>query len=252
MGEHWRGCAGDGTFIQDTFGLIDTFDALCRLTDLSSALARHLARCGVTHFAVARLPPPGQEAMAPLVLIDHWPVGWMRHYDDRRYAHHDPVLTRMVARSDPFAWADLPIDRRTMPTAHRIMVEAAEAGLVEGFTVPIFDQSGMQGCVTMAGPELDPRCDVRRAVHMLALFGFGAAERLHGAAARAEAEPLTEREREVLRWLAAGHSQAAVADVLGIAERTVENHLRNARLKLNARNATHAVVSAIQRREIRL
>lgn len=42
---------------------------------------------------------------------------------------------------------------------------------------------------------------------------------------------LTEREAEVLRLLASGQSQKAVARELGISRKTVEAHIHNAKLR---------------------
>lgn len=62
--------------------------------------------------------------------------------------------------------------------------------------------------------------------------------------------PLSSREREVLRLIATGKSQADVAAILRISERTVEQHVRNARRKLNVANTIQAVVEALARGEI--
>ncbi len=61
---------------------------------------------------------------------------------------------------------------------------------------------------------------------------------------------LTTREKEVLQWIAAGKSQAETAILLNISERTVEQHVRNSKLKLNAVNTIQAVVDAIALGEI--
>ncbi len=61
---------------------------------------------------------------------------------------------------------------------------------------------------------------------------------------------LSPREREVLHWIASGKSQVEVALILGISERTVEQHVRNARQKLNAVNTVQTIAEAITRREI--
>ncbi|MTV25638.1 response regulator transcription factor [Nitriliruptoraceae bacterium ZYF776] len=53
-------------------------------------------------------------------------------------------------------------------------------------------------------------------------------------------DPLTERERDVLRLAAAGHPNARVAEELHLAEGTVRNYLSNAIAKLGARNRTDA------------
>ncbi len=63
---------------------------------------------------------------------------------------------------------------------------------------------------------------------------------------------LSDREREVLHCIAAGKTQAQVGQLLGISDRTVEQHIRSARRKLKAENTVHAVVEALAKGEIRL
>ncbi|MEJ2266918.1 MAG: LuxR C-terminal-related transcriptional regulator [Anaerolineales bacterium] len=53
--------------------------------------------------------------------------------------------------------------------------------------------------------------------------------------------PLTERELEVLQWLAEGLSNKAIADRLVVAPSTVKQHLKNIYGKLDAHNRTQAV-----------
>jgi DNA-binding CsgD family transcriptional regulator len=57
---------------------------------------------------------------------------------------------------------------------------------------------------------------------------------------------LTQREQEVLRLLASGHSAKEVAQTLAITARTVESHIDRVRLKTRTRNRTHMVAHAIQ------
>ncbi|MFI9363543.1 response regulator transcription factor [Kitasatospora sp. NPDC053057] len=54
------------------------------------------------------------------------------------------------------------------------------------------------------------------------------------------ADPLTERERELLRAVAEGEGNAAIAARLCLAEGTVRNYLSGAMAKLGARNRTDA------------
>ncbi|BAK76346.1 two component transcriptional regulator, LuxR family [Pseudogulbenkiania sp. NH8B] len=60
-------------------------------------------------------------------------------------------------------------------------------------------------------------------------------------------DPLTEREREVLLLLAAGHSNKMVAASLEISVRTVEAHRLNLRRKLGAENVAALVKYAMER-----
>lgn len=66
-------------------------------------------------------------------------------------------------------------------------------------------------------------------------------------AAWGTAEVITDREREVLRLVGDGHTNADIADVLSLAEGTVRNYLSSAILKLGARNRTEAHARARDR-----
>ena len=59
-------------------------------------------------------------------------------------------------------------------------------------------------------------------------------------------ERLTRREREVLRWMAEGCTNAEIAERLCLAIGTVRNHVGRILEKLGARDRTHAVRLAIE------
>ena len=60
-------------------------------------------------------------------------------------------------------------------------------------------------------------------------------------------EALSEREIQVLRFVALGNSNRQAATGLGITEETVKAHMKNICAKLNANDRTHAVTIAIRR-----
>jgi DNA-binding NarL/FixJ family response regulator len=60
------------------------------------------------------------------------------------------------------------------------------------------------------------------------------------------ADTLSEREVEILRLVANGHSNAEISTKILISENTVKYHLKHISQKLNARNRTEAVTAAIQ------
>ena len=59
-------------------------------------------------------------------------------------------------------------------------------------------------------------------------------------------EPLTPRETEVLRLMAAAYTNREIAEALGTAEGTVKIHVSNILAKLGARDRTHAVLRALE------
>jgi DNA-binding NarL/FixJ family response regulator len=61
------------------------------------------------------------------------------------------------------------------------------------------------------------------------------------------ADPLTTREREVLRLMAGGYSNREIADALGTAEGTIKNHVSSVLSKLGVRDRTRAVLRGLER-----
>jgi two-component system NarL family response regulator len=58
--------------------------------------------------------------------------------------------------------------------------------------------------------------------------------------------PLTERETEILHLITTGKQNKEIAGALGLAERTVEQHLTNLYRKLGVSNRTEAAIQTIQ------
>ena len=57
---------------------------------------------------------------------------------------------------------------------------------------------------------------------------------------------LSEREIEILRLVAEGHSNAAISGEVSLSENTVKYHLKNAMQKLNAHTRVEAVIAAMR------
>lgn len=58
-------------------------------------------------------------------------------------------------------------------------------------------------------------------------------------------EPLTDREKTILRLLAGGYSNKEISDLLAISDGTVKNHISSLLSKLGVRDRTRAVLKAI-------
>jgi two-component system response regulator DesR len=96
--------------------------------------------------------------------------------------------------------------------------------------------AGAHGYLLKARPARDLADAVRRIHHGLRVIDPDLATE-----AWAEADPLTERERQVLRLTADGVSTAAVAKQLNLSAGTVRNYLSEAIEKLGAANRIDAV-----------
>ena len=93
-----------------------------------------------------------------------------------------------------------------------------------------------------------PLADLPRAIAIVAHGGTYLDPLLGGSlvGSSRQAEQLTAREREVLRLLSNGHTNAEVGVHLYLSPETVRTHVRNAVVRLGARNRTQAVAKALR------
>ncbi|WP_030926828.1 response regulator [Streptomyces sp. NRRL S-646] len=107
-------------------------------------------------------------------------------------------------------------------------------------------EAGARGYVLKAGPPED----LFRAVRSAAEGGLGLAADVVGDLVGQVVSPapeLTQREREVVRLMADGHSNRSIADALYLAEATVKTHLVRIYRKLGVDNRAAAVAEAVRR-----
>jgi len=72
-------------------------------------------------------------------------------------------------------------------------------------------------------------------------------EKTNGTIVPPKSTVLTTREREVLRFVADGHTAQEIATILFLSMDTVETHRRNIIRKLKGKNIVNAVVNAIRK-----
>jgi len=239
----------------DVNAVLEPIEVLNHLNDpedIFSHLEKHLARYGFTSFLVSRLPSQHQR-LEPYILLNGWSLDWYYQYTKVNHYESDPVARHCFTTPNPFTWDELPSDLLESREAQLVMDEAVEFGLGQGFTVPIHGFFNSLALVTMAGPWIEMSPCERHLVHLMSIFAHSAAERT----VRKIDLPktiglLSERERDILRWLTEGLTLIEAKERLGITENTVNEYMRRIRRKLGARTAVQAVVEALLRREIQL
>jgi DNA-binding NarL/FixJ family response regulator len=160
-----------------------------------------------------------------------------------------PVLggieaTRRIHSRQP----QLPIVMLTMHGEQALRQEAIAAGASAFLTKDCSMQEVVETVVQTAGGEVAFSTGIAAAIlHELGGAGVGAPDPLE----RTES-PLTPREEEILQLIADGCSTTEVADHLYISQKTVKNHLASIYAKLDARDRTQAVLSAVRIGIVRL
>lgn len=222
---------------------------LTRFADVGARLRTAMAQFGCEYVIFTGLPGCGQR-LDDLILFDAWHPEHLRAYLDRRLVHVCPVARHCRRTILPFEWWTAPYDPEREPGSAEAMALLAEFGLRRGLAIPVPAPGKPDRAVAVSGARLDLSDGSKQALHLLAMYGF---ERLAELAAPGSRVPgLSNREREVLTWVAYGKSADQVAEILGITTRTVNEHTNTARAKLNAANRAHAVALALEQRLIQL
>jgi len=233
------------------FDAVDHFEQLDSPVEVIACLATVLRRFGYTSFLITDVPevPSGRQ---PNFLLNGWPADWTELYIRENFYKDDPIAAWGRRTVHPFEWSEVEahIDPERCPRSMDVLRAGREFRRNAGFVVPIYHPDGPMSAVTMCGehPDLDP--DAKRAIHFISLYAHSKAASLMK---QREPDPnytLTEGEREVLSWTAAGKSAWEISVILDIAEATVVWRLKQASTKLNAVNKLQAVVNAIRTKQI--
>jgi LuxR family quorum sensing-dependent transcriptional regulator len=232
---------------KDALDFIESLDRVVTVDAAMDAIENAFAQFGFRTLIITGLPHP-QERFEQVVLAKRWPAEWFRLYTANDYIRVDPVARQCRRSFNPFEWCEAPFDADDEPRAAEVMNRARDFNMSRGFIVPVHGDGTHNACVSVGGTHLDLNRRSKPALHLMAMYGF---ERVRRLLAPAHAAPrLTPREREVLAWAGQGKSAWETGEILGISQRTVEEHLAAATRKLGAVNRTRAVAIAIRDRII--
>lgn len=226
-----------------TIAAIERSDSLSALTRAVRAFARSR---GFDRFVLYSSMPSRQEVIEHV----HWAEGdWFgdgAQVDAKTYLKSCPVNHHILETDRPFFWT-----KRGGPGSETYRVVPSPRGLgIHGWQVPVFGPHGLMGAMSFGGRHIDDSLATRLA---LTLIGQAALRRVMSFSPYpGETAPslLTPREQTVMRWMAAGKRQAEAAAIMGLSERTIENHLRRIRQRLGAKTTAEALRMAIRSGEV--
>ena len=198
---------------------------------------------GYDRFILYAAPLFGDDIIDELLWMEGDWVGEGGEFDPDTYLARCPVNRHVLETDLPFFWTKT---GEPGHDAYRIIRRPSGPGL-HGLQVPVFGHAGLIGAMSFGGTAIDSSVDTRSALTLIAAAALHAAQRLAGPKEPASMPHLSDRELQVMRWVASGRRQADIALVLGLSERTIENHLRRIRKRLGATStaqAMHLVVRA--------
>lgn len=233
--------------------LVWTFAERCAsaraVEDVRKLFLREVDALGFPYVACAShvdplRPPP--EAVTML----HYPRAWVEHFSVQNLANRDPVFMTAKRQLLPFQWSDRAFRKSLTPDQLTILNEAAEAGLRDGFTIPLHSPGALPAsCSLVFGPDGADPLNVRNA-HWCAVYAHEAARRILREQPSAGRTGLSPRERQALEYVARGKGDYAIGIIMGIQESTAHNTVQRAMRKLGVATRVQAVVRAMAEGEI--
>ncbi|HWX64952.1 MAG TPA: LuxR family transcriptional regulator [Rhodanobacter sp.] len=174
-----------------------------------------------------------------------YPAHWLDHYFANKYLDIDPIIQRVTHDSSPLIWADTAVDSRP-----DFWEDARSHGIRHGWALATHGACMTTGMLSLArSSQAVTQAELADTEMKLVWLSHV----VHGLIGSVElkklmpgpATELTAREREVLRWSAAGKTVGEIGAILGISERTVTFHITGTLVKLNVVNKTQAVSKAL-------
>ena len=234
-----------------TLDFVEDMQRLKKFDEICQRIVEEIEWFGFTRVTVWTLPGPGK-SLEEGVIFNNRPADYIEHYDKAKLALKDPVVVALRTNVGPFTWDEVR-SQNPSRSAQRIIDEGREFDAHNGILIPIQTLSGSVALFSPCGrdPILSPRA--RTAIEMIGIYSNHALQRAKVAEMRKpHTVPLTPREREVIRWVAAGKTDDEIASILSIGRDTVLSHVENAKRKLDASRRTYAVVQALRFGEITL
>jgi LuxR family quorum sensing-dependent transcriptional regulator len=227
------------------FEFAEEVDRLPDPDEVANAMRRTMTQFGLETCGFFARIPSSQERLDRLVLTGPLPgtAEWQKIYSDEGYAEVDPLMRLLRGSGRPVEYREIPHD--PSPRAVELMQRRRDFGFASGIAVRVFGPTSRSGLVTMTGPKPDlPACK-KRALHLMTVYAFDRICALRSPQSAPKAV-LTNRQQEVLTWVAVGKSAWETGKILRISSRTVEEHARLVLAKLGAVNRTQAVAIAIR------
>ena len=178
-----------------------------------------------------------------ITLLNNYPHAWQTRYAQAGYLFTDPSVARGRQSQTPMVWSDA-----LFADNPSLWADAQDHGIRAGWAQSSLEPNRAGSLLTLcrstqglSALELQAKQNAMRWLVQVA----------HVSLSRAivQATPtlpcaLTCRERETLQWSADGKSAQDIADIMKVGKSTVDFHLKNAIVKLQAANKTAAVARA--------
>lgn len=242
---------------------LDFIDILHKARNLEECWSIFLSKIRAYGFSSGKFmllskPHSDTRKKPPLISLTNYSEAWQKRYEEAGHYPYDRSNSAFAALEedtliwgDPRIWGKACRHNDTSPRQMQVENEAREFDMHQGLSIFIDEQpmpylAGIGLAMTRIAEKeyLELIQAYKDHTNLLTKLLFYAS-RVH--VSYEQRPELSNRELECLKWMAIGYSSKQIAGELAISRKTVEHHIGSIRQKLDARNSTHAVASAIRR-----
>lgn len=184
-----------------------------------------------------------------LGLVNHNMVNdWVEHYRENGYLEVDKTTHLLRANQGIYNWQDTVQRGDLSPLQCKIFDEANEAKMYQGNSISVHGPKGVIG-VMIASSSQSSCAPTKHHLNIINVASYhfhlcflSLVQSTHVS----YSAPLTLKEQEVLKWLSTGMTKQEIASKVDVSVHTVDFHSRNILRKMDAKNMTSALVTAIK------
>lgn len=196
---------------------------------------------GLAHvvFHALRIPGVGSHHLVGTTCA----TGWPSYYLSKKYFLIDPIVKQVRHGLLPFDWAM--IDKNSSPAVRMFFADAATSGIgPHALTIPIHGAYGDSSIFSIMSNASEAEWVARQPIYlrdmqMIGLYIHARFMELQGVR-EVDRPPLSEREKECLKWAADGKTIGETATILTISSSSVRIYLDAARRKLDSHTKSQA------------
>ncbi|QHQ36869.1 LuxR family transcriptional regulator [Algicella marina] len=214
---------------------------------LWTGLIEFCSQMGFPMVAYHHLPPMGATDEGRVRVVSHgYPGDWTEKYIRSKLFRIDPMPAVAFRQEMPVYWSEVINERGHGDKERAFLANLSQAGLGDGLAIPAFGPGGRNGYFGLGFGGA--RIETGRGTRTILQCACQAAHQRYCILMR-ESLPvppaLSQREIEILEWVARGKSNTVIADILGLSSHTVDAYLRRVFVKLGTTDRITAAIRGL-------
>jgi DNA-binding CsgD family transcriptional regulator len=173
----------------------------------------------------------------------NWPTQWAETYMSEELYNNDPIIRYNYEFFKTHTWSEA-LKVFSDDEHVDLMNRASDFGLKYGLSSGVNGESYKGSIFSFSGSKNSFSSYHMKVLDIVTPHIHQALVRFCGCNA-GEGYSLSQREKEVLKWMKEGKTNWEISVILSISERTIKFHVQNIERKLNAVNKAHAIAIAM-------